>query len=329
MLFSIVVPIYKVEKYLKQCVDSILAQSFADFELILVDDGSPDNCPKMCDDYAKQDERVKVVHKQNGGLVSARKAGVEVASGEYIVNVDGDDYIKQGYLEEFAKAIKQYDADVVCVGYFEDCEGQIKENKDLVGLEGFYDREKLEKEIFPILFGNINGKSFPSNICMKALRKTIYKPVQLSVDNSISMGEDYACVKPCIYLANSMYVASECLYAYRVNPKSITKNKKASDIFGVKKRIEVIEKHVDLDKFNFREQVSRLITHSLFNAVTSQFYRNERYGVIKKELKQVLETPLYKQAIANCKTKNRKLKFARFALKHRWFWLIKLYSKIK
>ena len=99
MLFSIIVPVYKVEKYLKCCIESILTQSFSDFELVLVDDGSPDNCPKICDDFAKQDKRVKVIHKQNGGLVSARKAGVKVASGEFIVNIDGDDYIKQGYLQ--------------------------------------------------------------------------------------------------------------------------------------------------------------------------------------------------------------------------------------
>ena len=78
--FSVIVPIYNVEKYLKQCVDSILNQTYKDFELILVDDGSPDNCPAICDEYAQTDSRVKVIHKQNGGLVSARKAGSEIAN---------------------------------------------------------------------------------------------------------------------------------------------------------------------------------------------------------------------------------------------------------
>ncbi len=91
---SIIVPVYKVEPYIHQCVDSILAQTFADFELILVDDGSPDNCPRICDEYAELDPRVKVIHKANGGLVSARKAGLRAARGKYIGYVDSDDWVE-------------------------------------------------------------------------------------------------------------------------------------------------------------------------------------------------------------------------------------------
>ena len=87
---SVLVPIYRIEKYLPQCIDSILDQSFTDFELILVDDGSPDGCPEICDSYAAKDPRVRVVHKENGGLLSARKAGLENARGKYIAFVDGD-----------------------------------------------------------------------------------------------------------------------------------------------------------------------------------------------------------------------------------------------
>ena len=91
---SIIVPIYKVEDYIRECIDSILAQTYPDFELILVDDGSPDSCGRICDDYANRDNRIKVVHKVNGGLTSARNAGLEVAKGEWIMHVDGDDWIE-------------------------------------------------------------------------------------------------------------------------------------------------------------------------------------------------------------------------------------------
>jgi len=87
---SIIVPVYKVEPYLRKCIDSILAQTFTDFELILVDDGSPDGCGKICDEYAKKDNRILVIHKSNGGLSSARNAGLEIAKGEYIGFVDSD-----------------------------------------------------------------------------------------------------------------------------------------------------------------------------------------------------------------------------------------------
>lgn len=96
---SIIVPVYKVEKYIHKCIDSILAQTFTDFELILVDDGSPDNCGKICDEYVKKDRRIKVIHKKNGGLSDARNAGIEIARGDYIGFVDSDDYIEPDMYE--------------------------------------------------------------------------------------------------------------------------------------------------------------------------------------------------------------------------------------
>ena len=93
MLFSVIVPIYNIEKYIRRCIESVLSQSFADFELILVDDGSPDNSGAICDEYAEKDERIQVIHKENGGLVSARQAGIRVASGDYIFHLDGDDAV--------------------------------------------------------------------------------------------------------------------------------------------------------------------------------------------------------------------------------------------
>ena len=96
---SIIVPVYNVEKYLEKCVRSILAQTFTDFELILVDDGSPDSSGAMCDQFAEQDQRVKVIHKENGGLSDARNAGIEIATGEYLGFVDSDDYIADDMYE--------------------------------------------------------------------------------------------------------------------------------------------------------------------------------------------------------------------------------------
>lgn len=96
---SIIVPVYKVEQYIHKCVDSILAQTFTDFELILVDDGSPDNCGEICDEYAVNDNRIKVIHKENGGLASARNAGLDIVKGDYIGFVDSDDWIEKDMYE--------------------------------------------------------------------------------------------------------------------------------------------------------------------------------------------------------------------------------------
>ena len=114
-LISVIVPVYKVEKYLRKCVDSILVQTYKNLEIILVDDGSPDNCGKICDEYAAKDSRIKVIHQQNGGLSAARNAGLDIATGEYIGFVDSDDYIAPDMYEKLYEALKKAGADLaVC-----------------------------------------------------------------------------------------------------------------------------------------------------------------------------------------------------------------------
>ena len=93
-LISVIIPVYKVEEYLDECVLSVIRQTYANLEIILVDDGSPDNCPRMCDEWATKDSRIKVIHKENGGLSDARNAGLDAAEGQYIAFIDSDDYIK-------------------------------------------------------------------------------------------------------------------------------------------------------------------------------------------------------------------------------------------
>ena len=115
---SIIVPVYKVEDYIRECLDSILAQTYPYFELILVDDGSPDNCGRICDDYAKGDNRIKVVHKVNGGLTSARNAGLEVAKGDWIMHVDGDDWIEPDMLEKMYAVAEKSQADIVYCDFY-------------------------------------------------------------------------------------------------------------------------------------------------------------------------------------------------------------------
>ncbi len=112
-LISVIVPIYNVEKYLQKCVDSIINQTYKNLEIILVDDGSPDNCPQMCDDYAKKDSRIRVVHKENGGLSDARNAGMEVATGEYVSFIDSDDYISLDFYETLFQTMVDNDSDIV------------------------------------------------------------------------------------------------------------------------------------------------------------------------------------------------------------------------
>lgn len=116
---SVIVPVYKVEKYLDRCVKSILNQSFKDFELLLVDDGSPDSCGEICESYCRQDSRIKVFHKENGGLSDARNYGTQRAAGSFITFIDSDDYVSSDYLEVLIGMIKKYNADVAVGNYMD------------------------------------------------------------------------------------------------------------------------------------------------------------------------------------------------------------------
>ena len=111
-LISVIVPVYKVEKYIHKCVDSILTQTFPDFELFLVDDGSPDNCGKICDEYAEKDNRVIVIHKENGGLSDARNVAIDRAKGDYLTFIDSDDYVSENHLETMYNALTETDSDI-------------------------------------------------------------------------------------------------------------------------------------------------------------------------------------------------------------------------
>lgn len=117
---SVIVAVYKAEAYLKRCVDSLLAQTFVDFEILLIDDGSPDRSGEMCDDYARQDRRVRVIHKENGGVSSARQCGLDNARGEYVIHADPDDWAEPEMLEEMYRKAKEEDADMVICDYYID-----------------------------------------------------------------------------------------------------------------------------------------------------------------------------------------------------------------
>ena len=115
-IFSVIVPIYNVERYLRQCIESMIKQDFSSVEIILVDDGSTDSSSMICDEYAKVDKRIRIIHKKNGGLVSARQAGASVAMGKYILNVDGDDWVTPNYFRELANIVSVYEPDMICFG---------------------------------------------------------------------------------------------------------------------------------------------------------------------------------------------------------------------
>lgn len=132
-LISVIIPIYKVEPYLNKCVESIVNQTYQNLEIILVDDGSPDHCPQMCDEWAKKDRRIRVIHKENGGLSDARNAGIETATGEYIAFVDSDDFVEPVYIQELYCTLTENHADLaICSFLFERPDGTLKKDCPII-----------------------------------------------------------------------------------------------------------------------------------------------------------------------------------------------------
>ncbi len=131
-LISIIIPVYKVEKYLRNCLDSVINQTYKNLEIILVDDGSPDACPQICDEYEKNDDRIKVIHKENGGLSSARNAGLDKCTGEYIAFIDSDDYVDKMYIEKLYRAAKDKNAQMaICSFFYVNEKGNLKKGTKL------------------------------------------------------------------------------------------------------------------------------------------------------------------------------------------------------
>ena len=221
---SVIVPIYKIEKYLPQCIESLMQQSFKDFELLLIDDGSPDNCPQICDDYAKKDPRIKVVHKVNGGLLSARKAGLEAASGDYIAFVDGDDWVDHFYLDILYKLAITNNADLTVTGHFREFDGKIETIKPKN--PGVYNEEQIKSTIITkaIFNGEFCEHGMSTYVWNKLFKKELLKEVLFDVHNDIVMGEDAAITYSYLALSKSLVISKIPLYYYRQRHDSIVKS---------------------------------------------------------------------------------------------------------
>ncbi len=234
MRFSVIVPVYGVERYIHKCVDSILTQSFGDFELILVDDGSPDNCPAICDRYAAADVRVRVIHKPNGRLVSARRAGVIAAQGEYLCYVDGDDWVAENWLETIARRIGECPEkpDMVVFGAvkaFPDHEEEIR----ITVAEGYYDKARLEEEVYPYLLSD--RRRFLGTQCLevyawnKAYQRELLK-AHYCREERITRNEDFAFTAECAVFSHSICICWDKLYYYNKMNETSNTSKYTGDI---------------------------------------------------------------------------------------------------
>ena len=191
---SIIVPVYKAERYLDRGVKSLLSQTFKDFELLLIDDGSPDKSGEMCDEYARKDSRVRVFHKENGGVSSARQMGIDNARGEYTIHADPDDWVEPDMLEELYRKAKEADADMVICDFFYDYKwGRVidKQKPEVCTAEG------VQRELF---HQKLHGSCWN-----KLIRRSCYEEYQVKFPQDITLWEDLYVV--CSLLSHPLKVA--------------------------------------------------------------------------------------------------------------------------
>lgn len=287
MLFSIIVPIYNVEQYIRRCINCLIEQTYADIEIILVDDESPDNCPAICDEYAAKDSRIKVIHKRNGGLSDARNAGLEVASGEYVIFVDSDDFIDTDTCERFAEIAKKgYD---VLIGDAS-VEGGVCPLQHIEKGVVYSGQEYLKVAL-------LQARA-PMAAWLNVYRREFLEENSLKFKYGI-LHEDEQFTPRVLLSARSVAVTGICFYHYIIREGSITtkkdKSKNARDLYDTCCELEKIYNSIDDEE----------LRDLLLNSLVSKYLNLSYQGRIYKYGKEYLHKDFIKRNARSVKNKKK------------------------
>lgn len=274
---SVIIPIYNVEKYLPKCIESIINQTYQNLEIILVNDGSTDTCPQICEDYAAKDNRIKVIHKKNGGLSDARNAGYELVTGDFIAFVDSDDLISKNFYKDLMKIANEENADIVECGIF-----RFKDEKELQNIEFESTLEKFDTE-----------KALES-LMKEQLKQVVWNKLYKTkiVDNLLfekgKIHEDEFWTYQVFARANKIVKTSTPLYFYRQQEDSIMAEK-----YSIRRLsgLEAREKRIEFMKNNFPNLTNlavRTFWHSAFNNYQA-IVRNSNVDIDFTYRKSILE----------------------------------------
>ena len=219
---SVIIPVYKVEKYLDRCMESVVRQTYKNLEIILVDDGSPDNCPQMCDEWAKKDNRIKIIHKKNSGQADARNQGMKISTGEYICFVDSDDYIDRTEIEKCINNAVRNSSDVVIISF------NIDNGNNIIPIhfnleKKYLNNEIIKEKLLSVFYTNKNQGLFGP--CNKLYKAEFLNDNNLYFDMNDIRCEDYWFNFKVFHYANVVTFIDECLYFYFQNSSSTTHDK--------------------------------------------------------------------------------------------------------
>lgn len=289
ILFSIIVPIYNVEKYLENCIESILKQNYKNIEIILVDDGSPDECPKICDSYAKKDKRIKVVHKTNAGLGMARNSGLEISKGEYLFFLDSDDFLSENMFSTLNDILSKEKYDYVYFGYnrVDDNAKFISEHKPDIEKD-VYKNDEILNEFLPNLISgvpykknlNLNLSSWTSVISKKVIEKSKWK----FVSEREYISEDVYSYLKLFKDIKSVKIIDECFYNYRCNNASLSRRFREDRFSKIKKLHKEILKQSYNDKIteHFEYLILSYFIYCIKSISMSKLKYKEKINLIKE-----------------------------------------------
>ena len=274
-MVSIIVPVYNAEKYLRKCIESIRSQTLEDIQIILVDDGSVDLSGEICDEYAKSDERIGVIHKPNRGLVSARKSGLQLAKGDYIGFVDSDDWIEKDMFSDLYQLALGTGADIVAEGFMEDISGECREKRNQIK-EGNYRKEEERAFLYQNM---LNCEDY---FCMgiqpylwnKLIRRELAESCMTAVEDSIRVGEDAAVIYPALLAAKNIVISSRCHYHYCIRGTSMIWKKE-----GEEKEIAGVVKLYRHFKACFSDVSSRYCLEQQLKRYTVNNYLTRAFGL--------------------------------------------------
>lgn len=308
-LISVVVPIYNVEKYIDECIKSIINQTYKTLEIILVDDGSPDECGKICDSYAKNDSRINVIHKKNGGLSDARNVGIDSSNGEYITFVDGDDCISANMIEILYNNIKQEGADISCCKIKKISKIKIEDKKNRYTVHNFTPISAIKSMLYQ--------QEIDNSACAKLYRKKIFDNIYYPLNMYF---EDLATTYK-LFLKSSLIVFtdSEMYYYYQREGSIIhtVNEKKIRDLYTIFNQLEN-----DLGRYN--ELESALIYRKvnmyfyIYNNTNDKMLRN----ISKKNIKSNRNTVIKDKNVS-------KKTFVGIIISYFGFWLLKLLNRLR
>lgn len=300
---SVIVPVYKVEKYLNKCIDSILAQTFKDFELILIDDGSPDSCGEICDEYARNDNRIKVIHSENRGAANARNLGLNEATGKYIGFVDSDDWIDNKIYEVMFNNIIDKNVDIIfCklinVDMNQEC--SLVEEKIVKG----YIKDISSQLIAPLIGNRLDKydeKRVGSNIYRCLFKRKIINENNIRFKKKLVYGEDTLFIINYLDKCNNAYIVDKYLYYYRQNNTSLTKRYKQNFFHSISSYFNYLDEFSNREKYlndeNIQKRIEALKTTYIYISLVNEFSskNNIKYKEKCKAVNKILDSEVAKK----------------------------------